>query len=1035
VRATFEHVKSERTLGMAAIGLAVVVLGMPGSALAQARPGDLKLERAREESGLRSKPHTRYGLPAGALKVSPAELVAARAGQHLRFSVVLDRRIRGATLTVVLPRRWLQRPASPLPAVRDLRLRRRAERTRLSRRDRTVALELRGGDGDVASFDIEDVGIPAGTYRLPFRWRDSSGRTRKAGVARVIFYAPAREGPEGGDPFGRLASPGQTVDPSGDAVEESETFIVVTEGDKGRIAVGSNWSSASMPAWITGDGGQTWVQRTMPQTVDKPGSSSNESGNVCCDPMFAADGLGNIWYGGLTLSHGNVPSRIVVNRIGAGTSTFQSVTTGLPVRTNGGQDKPMMTIDNTSSSPTYGRLYVVWDEPVSGGVKVVISQCDTRVSGVAQAARCDNADNWSTPASVTSSTGSYIYPDVAVGPDGRVYVTWWDYSNANSVRGDVCDPSSLNCANVSGWGTPSTMATLDATGGAPVPFACPILAQPGGRASPAPQVDVDHSGGGNNDRVYVTWSDLRPGSGSTRCNDNLAPASTHLTFDSFVASAASGALPGSASPSASVGTRLIADGEGGGQSNSDDWFAWLAVDQTNGQAWADLYSTRDFANRAKTNFYARSVTPSGGSHTLGTLTKVSSAPSDYSGAQCCNFGNDYGDYTGLAATQGIAYPVWTSNQTGNGDPFTYVAQPSPPPSQPPAVTTGAASSIGQTSATVSGTVDPNGQATTYHFEYGTTTGYGSNTANSSAGSDSSAHSVSANLTGLSPGQTYHYRLVATNATGTSQGSDQTFTTSSPPPAASPTVVTDPATGIGDTTATLNGKVNRNGSDTSWHFEYRTTASPYTSTPGDSLTTGSGDIPVSESVSGLSPGTTYFFRIAASNAGGSSTASEQSFKTAAPKSPQPPSSGSTSGTPSGSSSGSLSPNTLLQSPLQDTTAPRVGISRHSARLRRRAVRIRVRCPASEPGTCVGRVTLYTARRVRIGTRRRRLRLGSAGFRIAHGTTRRVRVPVSRAGRRLVARTGRLRVLARARARDGAGNVGKRSVVLTMLAPRR
>src|SRR5207244_12960593 len=64
------------------------------------------------------------------------------------------------------------------------------------------------------------------------------------------------------------------------------------------------------------------------------------------------------------------------------------------------------------------------------------------------------------------------------------------------------------------------------------------------------------------------------------------------------------------------------------------------------------------------------------------LTKVSTAPSDYSAGTsgCCTFGNDYGDYTGLSATQGFAYPVWTrrANAASFGDVF--IAIPGTPTS-------------------------------------------------------------------------------------------------------------------------------------------------------------------------------------------------------------------------------------------------------------------------------------------------------------------------------------------------------------------
>jgi hypothetical protein len=97
----------------------------------------------------------------------------------------------------------------------------------------------------------------------------------------------------------------------------------------------------------------------------------------------------------------------------------------------------------------------------------------------------------------------------------------------------------------------------------------------------------------------------------------------------------------------------------------------------------------------------------------------------------------------------------------------------------PTVATGSASNVGANSATVLGTVNPNGTATTYHFDYGTSTNYGSRAPappDPSAGSGTTAQTESTTLTGLTPGTVYHYRIEATNASGTSYGTDQTFTT-------------------------------------------------------------------------------------------------------------------------------------------------------------------------------------------------------------------------------------------------------------------
>jgi hypothetical protein len=100
----------------------------------------------------------------------------------------------------------------------------------------------------------------------------------------------------------------------------------------------------------------------------------------------------------------------------------------------------------------------------------------------------------------------------------------------------------------------------------------------------------------------------------------------------------------------------------------------------------------------------------------------------------------------------------------------------PPPPKTPQVVTGDATAIGQTTVTLNGTVNPRGTATTYEFDYGKTKSYGTSTAPVSAGSGTTAKSVSATATGLEPGTTYHFRIEATNTSGTVRGHDATFKT-------------------------------------------------------------------------------------------------------------------------------------------------------------------------------------------------------------------------------------------------------------------
>ncbi|MGH2918320.1 MAG: hypothetical protein ACRDLS_06945 [Solirubrobacteraceae bacterium] len=94
----------------------------------------------------------------------------------------------------------------------------------------------------------------------------------------------------------------------------------------------------------------------------------------------------------------------------------------------------------------------------------------------------------------------------------------------------------------------------------------------------------------------------------------------------------------------------------------------------------------------------------------------------------------------------------------------------------PTVTTGGATKITSTTARIVGTIIPNGAKTTYRFHYGTSTLYGTSTPIKVAGSGTTKVTVRADITGLAPNTRYHYRLVARNSKGTTNGADRNFKT-------------------------------------------------------------------------------------------------------------------------------------------------------------------------------------------------------------------------------------------------------------------
>jgi hypothetical protein len=199
--------------------------------------------------------------------------------------------------------------------------------------------------------------------------------------------------------------------------------------------------------------------------------------------------------------------------------------------------------------------------------------------------------------------------------------------------------------------------------------------------------------------------------------------------------------------------------------------------------------------------------------------------------------------------------------------------------KPPLATTEAAASITANSATVKAGVNPEGSPAEYYFEYGTTTAYGSKTAAGSEGigSWSASAAVSQALGGLSPVTTYHYRVVATSPEGAAYGQDKTFTTT----ASTPIVSAESATGVSATQATLPGSVNPQGMSTGYRFEYGKTTAYGTSVPvpDKNVGSGTGAVAVSESVSGLSPATTYHYRLVATNGVNSAATADKTFETA------------------------------------------------------------------------------------------------------------------------------------------------------------
>ena len=207
------------------------------------------------------------------------------------------------------------------------------------------------------------------------------------------------------------------------------------------------------------------------------------------------------------------------------------------------------------------------------------------------------------------------------------------------------------------------------------------------------------------------------------------------------------------------------------------------------------------------------------------------------------------------------------------------------------------SKVTGTSAILRGTIDGDGEPAQYHFELGESEAYAGLGTPVQETTGAGEEKVQAALSGLKPATRYFFRLTAHNRNGAScsvgswftteggEGAGQAVSLSCEPPPAS--IEAQSASEVSSSEATLHTLIDPQGRDTTYQFQYGTTAckaSPGSCTelpakPGD---LGNGEAPVTATVQleGLKAQTTYFYRVLATNARGESEGIERSFTTRA-----------------------------------------------------------------------------------------------------------------------------------------------------------
>jgi hypothetical protein len=174
---------------------------------------------------------------------------------------------------------------------------------------------------------------------------------------------------------------------------------------------------------------------------------------------------------------------------------------------------------------------------------------------------------------------------------------------------------------------------------------------------------------------------------------------------------------------------------------------------------------------------------------------------------------------------------------------------------------GGASSVTSTHAALTGTINPHGVQTSFHFNYGQTSAYGASTADVELGSGEGDQRVSLPVSGLSPNTTYHVQVVAVSEDGvTRYGADGLFRT-----APAPSAVAIAPVGVSGGAATLTGELNTFGLAGSYHFDVSSPDGLYQASTAERAAAGNAASErVSAPIEGLPPGETFVVRLVASS---------------------------------------------------------------------------------------------------------------------------------------------------------------------------
>jgi hypothetical protein len=407
------------------------------------------------------------------------------------------------------------------------------------------------------------------------------------------------------------------IDASNLGGPQSETSIAIDPSNPSQIVGGANdIFCLPMRGFFSTQGGKSGSWHAVNLPLPAPLSANGEL--FGSDPGVAWDTLGNVYYSYIVVFFNRffdsiTGTEMAVARSSDGGKTWTPTYFNRNVGTGKFNDKPMITVDTNPSSPHFNTVYVAWDnasfnQGKSSNNDVILVSSST-----------DHGVTFSAPVQASSSQSgqaAVIGADPFVAADGILFVAWTDASSpairvSSSTDGGATFGSPVEIAP-----TRAVFQTLP-----------PAQALRGALIYPACGAGLTATG---NNILYCSWTDVNA-AGFTRLFESQSNDGVAWT-----------------SP------RQIDDGAGNDQFNQ-----WLAVDPTTQNVVLSWNDSRSDATRVSTDIFFAESTDRGASFSANARVTTASTNETVTGA---DLGNQYGDYEGIAAFNGIARPIWTDRR-------------------------------------------------------------------------------------------------------------------------------------------------------------------------------------------------------------------------------------------------------------------------------------------------------------------------------------------------------------------------------------